>query len=134
MSAQLDLFEPGLAAQFEKWKATPGGRFILEQAYRLAAGQAARFKRKGHQGSIALIWEQLRDRCGWIRVCAQRKGVSLDKWGGYRLNNNLRAYIARHVMERRPEWAGLFELREVGKVRMKRRVIVIEDRINQKAA
>jgi hypothetical protein len=133
VKGQLDLFQPGLADQFEKWKRTPGGAFVLNQAYRLAAGQAARFQRAGQPGSIALIWEQLRYRFDWIRLCAGRKGVSLDKWGGYRLNNNLRAYIARHVMERRPEWAGLFALRAVGQVRNKRRVVVITEPIRKAA-
>ncbi len=124
---QEDLFRPTLARQFEEWKQTPGGRFVLEQAYRLAAGQAENFKRAGQPGSVGLIWEQLRYRFGWIRLCASRKGVSLEKWDGYRLNNNLRAYIARHIQERRPEWRGLFAVRVTGKTRGKRRVVVIEE-------
>lgn len=126
---QPSLFPPALAEEFAVWKETPGGRFILQQAYRLAAGQADKWRRFGQVGSIALVWEQLRYRFAWIRCCAARKGVSLEKWGGYELNNNHRPYLARHIMEHRPDWAGLFETREVGKVRKKRTVLVIEERI-----
>lgn len=125
---QEDLFRPTLAKQFEAWKGTPGGRFILQQAYRIAAGQAEKFRRAQHHGSISLLWEQLRYRFGFVQAMATKKRVSLDKWDGYKLNNNFRAYVARHIMEHRPEWRGLFAVREVGKVRKARKVIVIEER------
>lgn len=126
---QPSLFPLALAEQFAAWKETPGGRFILQQAYRLAAGQAEKFVRHGQRGSIRLVWEQLRYRLAWIRACARRKQVSLEKWGGYQLNDHFHAYVARHIVEHRPEWAGMFELREVGKVRKKRTVLVIEEKI-----
>lgn len=124
---QSDLFKPSLAQQFEEWKATPAGGFVLQQAYRLAAGQAARFDRSGHRGSVALIWEVLRDRVGFMQAMAKKRKVKLTQWRGFTLNNNLRPYVARHILERRPEWKGLFDVREVGKERKKRRVLVIEE-------
>ena len=51
---------------------------------------------------IAMIYEVLR----W-QVALRTKGDP------YRLNNDYRAYYARLLMERNPEWEGLFELREV---------------------
>ena len=39
--------------------------------------------------------------------------VTDDPTSDFRLNNNHRAYYARLLMERNPEWEGLFELREV---------------------
>ena len=111
MSEQPDLFERNIRRQFEAWKATPGGRFILQQAYRLSAEQAARFKRCGQRGSVRLVWEQLRYRLTWIRQCARRKGVRLDKWNNYALNDHFHAHVARHILAHNPEWNGLFALR-----------------------
>lgn len=109
---QRDLFERSIAEQFEAWKATPGARLVLFHAYRLAAGQAERFQRNGQRGSVRLVWEQLRYQLQWIRQCARRKGISLQKWGNYALNDHFHAHVARHILAHRPEWDGLFELRE----------------------
>lgn len=35
-----------------------------------------------------------------------------DKTGGYKLNNNYRALYARLIMDKEPDLAGIFELRE----------------------
>lgn len=130
---QQDLFDTAIATriaqEFAAWKETPGGRYILMTAYRLAAGQARRFQEHKQRGSIRLVWETLRYRLKWIRACAARKGVCLEKWGGYQLNDHFHAHVARHIMDHRPEWAGLFELREIGKARVKRKVLVIEERV-----
>lgn len=108
---QPDLFERSIREQFEAWKETPGGRFILMNAYKLSAAQADRFKRCGQRGSVRLVWEQLRYRLAWIRQCARRKGVRLEKWNNYALNDHFHAHVARHILSRKPEWQGLFELR-----------------------
>ena len=124
-----DLFDRTIAQEFAAWKETPGGRFVLQMAYRLAAGQASRFIRYGQRGSVRLLWETLRYKIKWIRSCAARKGVSLEKWGGYQLNDHFHAHVARHIVSHRPEWDGLFEMREVGRKRTTRKVMVIEERM-----
>jgi hypothetical protein len=117
-TTQQDLFDATIAQQFDVWRQTPGGKFILNMAYKQAAGQAARFLHCGQRGSIRLVWETLRYRLKWIRSCARRKGVSLEKWGDYALNDHFHAHVARHIMEHRPEWDGLFERRALGAKRM----------------
>jgi hypothetical protein len=47
----------------------------------------------------------------------KRRGIPLVTWKGYALNNNFHAHMTRHVIAHRPEWAGMFEQREVGKAR-----------------
>lgn len=112
MKQQLEMFEPGVAKQFATWKATPGGRRVLQMAYAIAAGYARRYARSGRRVSMRLIWESLRDNVGHIRARLKAQGADLENWRGFRLNNNFHALTARHILDRRPEWAGLFELRE----------------------
>lgn len=38
--------------------------------------------------------------------------INTNKDGGYKLNNNYRALYARLIMQKEPDLAGLFELRE----------------------
>lgn len=123
---QPDLFAPTLQQQFETWADSAGGRHILNLLYRRAAGYAGRFKRTGRQVSIRLLWEQVRDHVS--HYGPKLKSKLPAKIDGYRMNDHLHSFAARHILDHRPEWAGLFELREVGKARKKRRVLVIEER------
>ena len=129
---QQDLFAPPPAQLFEAWRQTPGGKHILNLLYRRAACYAARYQKTGRRVSIRLLWEQLRDHIAWNSRQMTRRGVVRVE--GYRLNDHLHSYAARHIIDHRPEWAGLFELREVGKVRTKRKVIVVEEPIKQECA
>ncbi len=134
MSVQGELFAPSVAQRFEAWKATPGGRHMLSLAYRVTAGFVPRFLRTGQQVSMDYVWHILRYRLDGIRGHLKRKGVKLAKEGGYKLNNDFTAYVARHVMEHRPEWRGIFELRQCGRERVLKRVVVLEYQGKAKAA
>lgn len=104
---QRDLFDPLLSEKFETWKATEGGGKVMRIIYATAASYARRFERTGRRVSVKLIWEQVRDN-----VCYLRKRMKLEKVDGFALNNNFHALVARHIVAHRPQWDGLFELRE----------------------
>ncbi len=121
--------ETRIAQEFEAWKKSAGGAEVMRIAYAIAASYARRFQMRGRRVSMKLIWEQLRDNVVYIRARKKALKVGLEKLDGFALNNNFHAYVARHILAHKPTWAGLFELREVGKVRTKRKVIVIEEPI-----
>jgi len=53
----------------------------------------------------------LRDHVSHVR--AHAKPEVLAQFEGYTLNNIFTPYIARHILAHKPEWAGMFELREL---------------------
>ena len=53
----------------------------------------------------------------------------MEKVNGFALNNVFTAYVARHLMAHRQDWAGRFEKRKLNVKRTKRKVVVIEERI-----
>ena len=120
------LFEPAIVQQFEAWKATAGGKQVLRIAYAITARYARRFQARGRRVSMKLVWELLRDNIAFIRARMRAKGIMLEKLDGFALNNNFHALVARHILEHRKEWAGLFELRELGAARKNRTVTVIK--------
>lgn len=128
MNLQTDLFEPSHVQRFEAWKASPGGRHVLQIAYAITARYARRYQRTGRRVSMKKIWEDLRDNIPFIRQRMRAKGILLDHLDGFALNNNFHALVARHILEHHQDWHGLFELREIGVPRRKRKVIVIEER------
>lgn len=123
---QLELDGDTIAQRFERWKASPGGGQVLRRAYRIAAFYARRYERSGRRVSIRLVWESLRDRIDGIRQELSRRGISVPPERGFRLNDHFAAHVARHIMDRRKEWDGLFETRELGAARKKRTVTVIK--------
>lgn len=127
MSAiQQDMWSPTAEQRFRAWTQTPGGRAMLHRAYRVTAGFAKRFLRTGQTVSIDYVWHILRYRLAGILGELKRRGVTLPPEAGYRLNNDFTAYLARHIVAHRPEWQGLFELREVGRERAARKITVVE--------
>jgi len=112
---QPDFFTPELEKKFQVWADTPGGRQVLRIAYAITAKYAARYLRTGRRVSIRLIWETMRHHIVHIRTQLKAKGIRLHKVEGFALNDHFHAYVARHIMEHRKDWNGLFELREVGK-------------------
>ena len=128
MSAQqLDFLNPTPAQRFAAWKETPSGRHVLNEFYRQAAGYCNRWVKTGQRVSARLIAELVRDKIKCVRARAKQRGIKLQKWGGYAINDWNTPSIARHIMDRRPEWRGCFETRELGVVRRKRRVSVIDE-------
>lgn len=116
-ATQTDLpFEPSgpmsLAERADCWMHTPGGRHVMRDLYAIAAGLERDWRRYGIPVSCKYIWEIERHRIKCVRARLQRRGVKLEKWRNFTLNNTLTAYIARHMMARRPDWAGMFEVRE----------------------
>ena len=60
-------------------------------------------KNRGHRKiGIAMLFEQLR----WLYA------METTDMGGFKLNNNYRAFYARMLMERNPALNGFFEIRE----------------------
>ena len=105
--------ESELQRQFDEWKATPGGRRVMADLYALAAQYSKVWKRTGIPVSMKLLFEIERHRIKTVSSRAQMLGVLIGKDMGYSLNNNRSAYVARHMVDRRPEWRGLFEFRFV---------------------
>lgn len=121
------------AQEFAEWKQTPGAGHVLRDLYRLAARYAARYAARRQRVSMKLLYELERDRIHGVRSRLRARGVKLGKWKGYALNNNLHAHIARHIVSRRPEWAGMFEERELGAKRKGNAVLVRVARKEQTA-
>jgi len=90
-----------------------GGRHVMRDLYALAAKFVPRWRRTGIPLSVALLWETERQRIKEVSARCQQRGIRLSKDNGYTLNNDRRAYVARHIMDRRRDWDGLFEIREV---------------------
>jgi hypothetical protein len=124
---QTELFEPTIAQRFEAWKATPGGGQIMARLYRITAGYYGRWKATRRPVSQRLLWETLRDRIDGIRRELKKRGIKLDCERGFLLNDHFTAYAVRHMVAEHPEWAVLFELRELGVKRNQRKVIVITE-------
>lgn len=106
-----------LAEEAEEWMHTPGGRHIMRDLYAIASGYVPRWRRSGIPISVKLVFEIERQRikevtARAVRICKAR-GIEIPRKYGYTLNNSHTAYIARHMMDRRPDWRGLFETREV---------------------
>ena len=125
---QPELLPSEIEARFLAWKETPGGRQLLRFAYQETAQFAARFQRTGQRVSMDYIMHRLRDRIARIQTRLHRRGITLPREGGYRINDHFTAHIARHIMERRRDWDGLFEKRKLGAKRMvaKRKITVTE--------
>jgi len=129
MIEELDLFdqpiirpEPDhsnltIEQQFDLWKSRPGSRLVLRQLYRYASHYAKDFRRYGKRVSMKLIWELTRHHIGVVKARAKASGVDLKQWQGYTLNNNFHALCARHIVQHRTEWVGMFETRMTAKER-----------------
>lgn len=114
MIAELQLpLSDSLADRAARWIHSPGGRHVMRDLYALAAHYARDWKRYGIPVSVALIFEIERQRIKTVRARALRRGFKIADESGYTLNNSYSAYIARHIMERRKDWDGLFETRKL---------------------
>lgn len=122
---QRDLFAPNIQQQFEAWKQLPGAGKVISLFYVKAAGFYHRFLVRGVGVSQRLLEELTRDE---IRR-NEARGVT---WEGYTLNSHFTAHIVRHMLQEHPEWQPMFELRELGRERRQRRVIVIEEPVTTK--
>lgn len=99
--------------QYCIWKRQKGARHVLKHFYAITSSYVAEWQKTGLPVSNALIFELIRHKIKHRLNRAERLDIKLSKWEGYTLNNNFRAYIARDVMEHKPEWKGIFEIREL---------------------
>lgn len=130
MSATQDsLFGDTIPQRWEKWKLTPGGRHLRERFSRKAYRFGLRYRRTGQRVSADFIVHQLRDRLAEIRSWFARKNVSLPREGGYAINDHFTSYLARDFEAHRPEFAGMFERRELGAHRTTERTTITRERI-----
>ena len=127
--SQDELFQPSIAQRFEAWKATRGGAFCLCKLHAITAGYYARWRRTGVKPCTALVWNQVRYNLDEVRAKLAAKGQRLRRERGFWLNDNFSSRAVRLMIEHRPEWAILFELRAIDKVRSKRKVVVITERL-----
>jgi hypothetical protein len=112
--------------EFETWAHTPGGRHVMADLYRRAYGYWKRYERTGRRVSIRLIWELERDHIMEVRRRMKRRGVTLAPWKGYMLNDHFHSRASRHMIEHKPEWAGLFEQRPLKEKRRSTKIIAIK--------
>jgi hypothetical protein len=131
---QLDLWGKTLAQEFDVWAHTPGGRHVCRDLYRIASRYATRYLRTGRRASMRLMWELERDQIVEVRARLRARGIDLAPWKSYALNDHHIAYAARHLEAHRPEWAGMFERREVGRPKRARPVFVKAGIIAQRSA
>jgi hypothetical protein len=127
MELQLELDGDTKAQAFEAWKASRGGAQIMRMIYADAAQFAARWQRTRQRVSADYLYHRIRDRLRAIHVRLAKSGCELPKVGGYRLNDHFTAYISRHIVAHRPEWAGMFEQREMNKPKRTVKTTVIRE-------
>lgn len=102
-----------IAERFERWKATPGGGQVLCRLYRISASYYGRWKRTGRGVSQRLLWESLRDRIEGIKRELRRRNIELQYERGFLLNDHFTAHAVRHMIAEHPDWAVMFELRQL---------------------
>jgi hypothetical protein len=110
-----DLRAEELDKAYQVWRNLRGAKHILNHFYRLTYAYVGEWKRTGVPVSAMLVWELVRHKVKHRINRAERMEIKLAAWGGYSLCNNFRARVAKEVMERRPEWNGIFDTRENGK-------------------
>jgi len=112
---QSDLFAATASKlqQFERWKQTAEGRHTCSLFMRLACGLYKGGRRR--IGAKAIV-----ERIRWHYNVRRGRGAS------WKVNNNHTAYLARWAMSRRPELAGVFATRAVGRPDAKQRVYIIK--------
>ena len=113
---QLPLFPPipmSLADRADAWMHSPGGRHVMRDFYALAARYARDWRSTGIPVSVKLLFEVERHRIKCVTARALRRGLTIKDEYGYTLNNSYTAHVARHIMARRTDWIGMFEVREL---------------------
>ena len=108
--------------EFELWKTTQGGNWILERCYARTAGYARLFAATGRRVSIRLIWELVR-YLDLARIRDEHRVLPVD---GYVMNDHFTAYVARHIAERKPEWRDLFDIRALRTGRKPKKIVTIQ--------
>jgi len=115
IAQQQDLFGQTIAQRFDNWMSTTGGKQAANYFIRLALHCKNHLQKRVGQRAI---WEKMR----WEYEVERPSGEK------YKLNDHFTALMVRFAVKRVPELQGYFSIREVGKVRIKRKVLVISER------
>lgn len=96
----LTLWRPSLQQRYEEWRASTDGQAV----YASVRERALRLRDRGwtHFG-IGALWESVR----------YDRAIAVGPEDGYKLNDHYRSRMARELMEREPDLADFFELREL---------------------
>ena len=97
--------------EFKAWKDTKGGRHIMRYMHQAASSYGKRYIEEGRRVSVRLILELVRDRLPVLRKMADKDGVLLKDYKGFRINNDFAPYMGDHIESRHPSWEGMFETR-----------------------
>jgi hypothetical protein len=106
---------------FETWKTTQGGNWILERCHARAAAFAKIFERTGRRASINLLWGLVR----YYDLAKLREEHEVAEVEGYAMNDHFCPFVARHILDRHPEWKGLFDTRTLARRRTPKSEITI---------
>ena len=112
---QYDLYQRTHQQAFDAWVQTPVGGAAANLFIRLAIACS----RSGVKVGQREIWERMR----WHYRLSARKRAEAERTD-CKLNDHYHAYMARFAMERVPALQGFFNLRSVGKRRVRRAVVV----------
>ena len=127
MNEQLELNCPETASDsyrtWLEWREREGANMVMERFFRISAGYSRRWLAKGITVSATLIFEIVRDYYKTHRV-------ECGKQNGYRMPNVIRPYLARFVLDRRPDWKGLFQTAELKKRKKLVREISVKEFAN----
>lgn len=110
----------------QEWIHSEYGRRIMRHLFAIAAWYAKRHTLTGRRVSMRLLWELTRDRLPELRRRYQGNEISPTRSNGFAMNNNYHAHVARFILDRRPDWAGMFEQRELGAALNHRRLFVVK--------
>ena len=102
-----------LQEQYTIWHELPGARHILKHFFAITAAYVDEWRATKIPVSATLIMELVRHKVKHRIGRAEQRDIQLAKWGGYTVNNNFRPLMARELMSKRPDWLGIFEVREM---------------------
>ena len=99
-----------LDQEYAAWSEMPGARHIKKHCYRITAAYVTEWRKSRIPVSFSMIWELVRHLVKHRLSRMERLAVDASKWDGYSLPNNFRGRLTREIMEKRPDWAGIFEI------------------------
>lgn len=114
--------KPTAIQEFDLWKTSKGGNWVLEQCHRYAARFAEQYLKTGRKVSINLIWGMVR----YYELKGLLEQHALERTDGYVMNDHFAPLVARHILDRHPDWAGMFETRQLQKPRRPSTEIVVK--------
>ena len=111
---------------FQAWKALPGASKVLRRVMVVVGVCAHDWRKTKVKESFRFVWETVRRELKHRRHRAGLRGVQVELWEGYRLNNNLQWALLEWISQKRPDLDGMFERRDVTPRKVKRVITVTE--------